>query len=88
MYVVPIAWLYVALMMAVAEAQHPQGSVVGAIMTFLFYGVAPVLLILYFMLRRASKRARKAQEAIAPSDQPDAGGETAADSVAAMRKED
>ena len=30
MYLVAIAWLYVALMMAVAEADSPVGSVLGA----------------------------------------------------------
>ena len=34
MYLVLIAWMYVALMMAVAEATSPVGSVLGAIVTF------------------------------------------------------
>ena len=34
MYLVLIAWLYVTLMMAVAEASSPTGNLLGAIMTF------------------------------------------------------
>ena len=44
MHLIPIAWLYVALMMAVADAVHPQGSVLGALVTFLLYGLGPVAL--------------------------------------------
>jgi hypothetical protein len=39
MYIVLIAWLYVALMMAIAEATSPVGSVLGAIFTFILYGL-------------------------------------------------
>jgi hypothetical protein len=35
MYLVVIAWLYVALMMAVAEATHARGTLLGAFFTFL-----------------------------------------------------
>ena len=66
MYIVPIAWLYVALMMAVAEATSSQGSVLGACITFLLYGVLPIALVLYFMgtpTRRRARLEREAQEA-------------------------
>lgn len=89
MYLVVIAWTYVALMMAVAEATHPRGTVLGAIFTFLLYGVGPVALLIYLMgrpARRAARQAREAAEAAA-SGQPDGGGETAADAVAPVRKE-
>ena len=33
MYLVVIAWLYVVLLMALAEAFSPQGTVLGAIVT-------------------------------------------------------
>lgn len=94
MYLIAIGWLYVALMMSVAEASHVQGTVVGAILTFVLYGVAPVSLVVYLMGRPARKRARKAREAQqetagpqAPSGAPDAGGEAAADAVPPVRKE-
>ena len=94
MHLVAIAWLYVALMMAVAEATHPIGTVLGALFTFLFYGLAPVALVLYLggaPGRRRRIRAREAAERAAaaggPSDQPYTGGEPAADAIAAVRKE-
>jgi hypothetical protein len=34
MYLIVIAWTYVALMMGVAEANHPNGTVLGAVFTF------------------------------------------------------
>jgi bacteriorhodopsin len=62
MYIIPIAWIYVALMMAVAEATNTNGSVLGAIFTFLLYGVLPVALIVYFMATPGRKRALRAKE--------------------------
>ena len=91
MYIVPIAWLYVALMMAVAEATHSNGTVLGAVMTFLLYGVGPVALVVYLMGAPARRRAIKAREATemasAHSVEPDAGRHAAADAVAPVRKE-
>lgn len=92
MYIVPIAWLYVALMMAVAEATHSNGTVLGAIITFLLYGVAPVVLVVYLMGAPARRRAIKAREAaeLAATHldvQPDASSHTTADTVTAIRKE-
>lgn len=88
-YLVALAWLYVALLMAVAEATSPVGSVLGAIITFLLYGVGPVALLLYILGTPARKRALKAREAAAQASaaQPDAGGQAAADTVAPVRKE-
>ena len=63
MYIVPMAWLYVALMMAVAEANHPTGTLLGALMTFVLYGVGPVLLVVYLMGTPGRRRAIKSQEA-------------------------
>lgn len=94
MYLIVIAWMYVALMMAVAEATHANGSVLGAILTFLMYGVGPVALVVYLMGhpgRRRARQAREAQAAAAAADaasaQPDGGGEAAAHAVAPVRKE-
>jgi hypothetical protein len=94
MYLVVLGWLYVALMMAVAEATSTTGSVVGAFFTFVLYGALPVSLLVYVMATPARKRAIKAREtaelaqrAIAESGQPDAGGEAAADAVPPVRKE-
>ena len=90
MYIVVIAWLYVAVMMAVAEANHPNGTLLGAIFTFLLYGVGPVALIAYLLgrpSRRAARARREATQAQAASGEPDAGGETPADAVPPVRKE-
>lgn len=63
MYLVLIAWLYVALMMAVAEATHSTGTVLGAVITFVLYGLLPMSVVLYLMGSPARRRAIKAQEA-------------------------
>ena len=96
MHLVVIAWLYVALMMAVAEATNTTGTVLGAIFTFLLYGLLPVALVVYLMATPARRRAIKAREAAeraaaiqaakSRSVAPDAGGEAAADAVAPMRE--
>lgn len=62
MYLVPIAWLYVTLMMALAEATSSQGSVLGAIITFLLYGLAPMALVMYLLATPARRRAQRARE--------------------------
>ena len=63
MHLVVIAWLYVALMMAVAEATNTNGTVLGAVFTFLLYGLAPVALVIYLMATPARRRAIKEREA-------------------------
>ena len=98
MYLIVIAWLYVTLLMGLAEAFSTQGTVLGAIITFLLYGVLPMSLVVYLMgtpLRRKARRQTeaKAQEPtpVPPSTaEPDAGGHAPALSddttVAAVRK--
>jgi mannose/fructose/N-acetylgalactosamine-specific phosphotransferase system component IID len=63
MYIVAIAWMYVALMMGVAEATNTNGTVLGAIVTFILYGLLPVALVVYLMRSPGRKRAIKAKEA-------------------------
>lgn len=93
MYIVVIAWLYVALMMAVVEATSTNGTVLGAIVTLLLYGVGPVTLVTYLMREPARKRRRKAAaqaeqlDRAAISAQPDAGGKAATDAVPPVREE-
>jgi hypothetical protein len=62
MYIVPIAWLYVALMMAVAEATNTTGTVLGGIITFVLYGLGPVALVVYVMGAPARRRAIKTRD--------------------------
>lgn len=92
MYLVAIAWLYVALMMAVAEASSTQGSVLGAVVTFLFYGVGPVSLVMYLLGTPARRRARRAalarEQAPFPSSaDPDERSHAARAAVAPEREE-
>ena len=95
MYIVPIAWLYVVLMMAVAEATNTTGTLLGAIITFVLYGLGPVALVVYLMGAPARKRAIKAREAAQnsqsslgeqPSSQPDTGSHATTDAVTPVGK--
>ena len=63
MYLVIIAWLYVTLMMAVAEATNTTGTVLGAIITFVLYGLLPAALVVYLMSTPARRKALKARQA-------------------------
>ncbi len=74
MYIIPLAWLYVALMMAVAEATNTNGTVLGGLITFVLYGLGPVLLVLYLMgspARRKAIRAIKVSEVSVAAEAPD-----------------
>ena len=88
MYLVVIAWLYVTIMMSVAEATSSTGSVLGAIVTFVLYGLLPLSIVVYIMGTPARKRAIHARamaeraeaeaaaaapEPSSPSAQPDTG---------------
>lgn len=91
MYLVVLGWVYVAVLMALAEAFSANGTILGAIVTLILYGFVPVSLILYFIIRKQRKYdAAKAAE-VAPLDAPDAGGHapSAAEtgSVAPVREE-
>lgn len=92
MYLVVIGWLYVVLMMAVAEASNTTGTVLGAIVTFFLYGLMPVALVVYLMRTPQRRKEIKAREAAEDQDrravaakaamppesvQPDAGGHAA-----------
>lgn len=89
MYLIVIAWIYVVLMMAVAEATNSSGTVLGAVITFVLYGVIPAALVAYLMSAPARNRALKKRQAderarhvasqspavaAEPSSPPDGGG--------------
>lgn len=63
MYLVAIAWMYVVVMMSVVEATSANGTVLGAIFTFVLYGALPLSVVLYILRTPARKRARLAAEA-------------------------
>lgn len=93
MYIVPLAWLYVTLMMAVAEATSSNGTILGAIITFVLYGALPIGLVVYVMSAPARSRAIKAREQaeLAAAQtlilKPDTDTEASTDPVATVRKE-
>jgi hypothetical protein len=85
MLLVLIGWLYVAVLMAAAEATSPQGTLLGAFFTLMFYGIGPIGIVMYLMGTPLRLRARKEAEAEPPSAapaepgiDPDAGGHAAA----------
>jgi len=63
MYLVLIAWMYVAVMMAVAEATNSTGTLLGALVTFVLYGLLPMSIVLYLMGAPARRKAAKKREA-------------------------
>ena len=91
---IAIAWIYVVLMMALAEALSSQGTVLGAVITFLLYGLLPLSLVIYILGTPARKRrlreaeaAEAAQTAAKRSDAPNGSSHAAGDTVTAERKE-
>ncbi|MGS0757377.1 hypothetical protein ACVBEH_23705 [Roseateles sp. GG27B] len=94
MYLVAIAWGYVAVLMALAEATSSQGSLLGALITFLLYGVLPISILFYLMGAPSRGKARRRAEAQAmaaaaarPSTQSDGGDHAAAEPLTPERKE-
>ena len=63
MWIVAIAWMYVAIMMTLAEATSPQGTVLGALITFFLYGVGPIALVMYLLGAPGRRKALRAKEA-------------------------
>ncbi len=60
MHIVALAWMFVVVLMTLAEATSTQGTVLGAFFTFLLYGVMPLAIVLYVMGTPARGRARRA----------------------------
>jgi hypothetical protein len=91
MYIVIVAWLYVVLMMALAEALSSQGTVLGAVFTVLLYGVLPLAIVVYIIGTPARKRALRAAEAAAAVEasdgRRDGSGNATAGAIAPERKE-
>lgn len=85
LYIVAIGWMYVVLAMTVAEMLSPQGTVLGALITLVLYGLLPLGIVLYILgtpVRRRAQR-RAASSAQAADDR----GHASADAVAPEREE-
>lgn len=65
MYLIPIAWLYVVILVAAAE-----DTIVAAVLTFVFWGLAPLALFLWLFGTPARRRRRleQAREALERND--------------------
>jgi membrane protein implicated in regulation of membrane protease activity len=87
MHIVAMAWMFVVVLMALAEAMAPQGSVLGALITLALYGVLPLSIVLYILGTPARRRARVQREADESAAQPDGGSHAAGEPVAAEGKE-
>lgn len=57
MYIIAIGWLYVTTLMAFTET-----SIVAGALTFLFYGLFPMTLLLWLLGTPARRQRRRAQE--------------------------
>ena len=68
MHIVPIAWMFVVLLMTVAEATSTQGTVLGAFFTFVLYGVIPLAIVMYLLGTPARWRARRQADAAAAAE--------------------
>ena len=88
MYLIAIGWMYVVLMVALVEALSSNGTVVGAVFTFLLWGLLPLSIVLYLLRTPARRRERHgpAPEGSARLD-PDEGGHPAGHAVAPEREE-
>lgn len=84
LHIVALAWLFVVVLAAAVEAVSPQGTVVGALLTLIGWGVLPLAVVLYILGTPARRRARRAAEASAA--QPDGGGHAARDAVTPERE--
>lgn len=71
MYIVAIGWLWVVLMMAVTEP-----SLTAGLLTFVFYGLAPLALFLWLVGTPARRRRRllmMSDQEVRQQDDADAG---------------
>lgn len=65
-YIIAIGWAYVVLMMAVTEK-----SIVAGVLTFVFYGLLPLALVLYITVRQMQRSRMAAKERLGQPDRTD-----------------
>ena len=85
MHIVAIAWIFVVVLMAAAEATASNGSLLGALFTLLMYGALPLWIVLYVLGTPARRRARAKGQTVLTD--PDGGGVAPGDAVAPERIE-
>jgi predicted membrane channel-forming protein YqfA (hemolysin III family) len=71
MHIVALGWMFVALLMSLVEATSPQGSLLGAVVTLVLYGVLPVGLVVYVMNTPHRRRARRRADTAAAAERSD-----------------
>ena len=94
MYLIAIGWMYVVLMVAVVEALSSNGTFIGAVFTFLLWGVLPLAIVLYLFgtpARRRAQRAQATESAVADAGasaalDPDGGGHAAGHAITPERE--
>ena len=74
MYIIAIGWLYVTVLMAITET-----SVVAGILTFLFYGLLPVSLLVWLLSTPVRRQRQRYKAALAAEQENET---TAAGAVA------
>lgn len=78
MYLVAMAWLYVVVLMALAEGVSDNGSWLGAAITLVFYGLLPLGITLYLIgtpARRSARRRAQTTEPVASAAGLETGSE-------------
>jgi len=73
MYIIAIAWLYVALLAAISDT-----TVVGGVLTFVFWGLAPLALFLWLVgtpARHRTAARRERTEDTGMNDRSDSDGD-------------
>lgn len=87
MHIVAIAWIFVVALMAAAEATSPQGSWLGAAITFVLYGLLPLSIVLYLMATPMRRRARRRAQSAHDGDRRGHTSGGAGEAVAPEREE-
>jgi choline-glycine betaine transporter len=88
MHIVAMAWVFVVGLLALVEATSPQGSVLGALATLVFYGALPLAIVLYVLGATMRRRARARRESSGSGRaDPGRGRHAPGDAVAPEREE-
>ena len=66
LYIIAIGWAYVVLMMAVTSK-----SIIAGILTFVFYGMLPLGIVLYITLKQLRRSRMVSKERLGQPDRAD-----------------